>query len=147
MASQPAVQIGLLRTVAINTETHLEMNALDPVHRLYGTVALLAGYVLLHVAFVIEDHVFGQVVDLAPRGRGVCVVILMFLPDLRVIGDDVLVAIETLLDRWNPGVNRTPHVGVTKLALDLLYTRMEPMTERDRLLGTDARHSIDIKEV
>jgi hypothetical protein len=128
VACQPAIQVGLLLTVTIDTETHLEMNALDPVHGLHRSMTLFAGNILLYVPFVIEDDVFGQIVDLTPRGRGVRVVILVFLPDLGMIGDNVLVTIETFLDRWDSRVNGTPHVGMTELALDLLDTRMESMT-------------------
>ena len=147
MAGQPAVQIGLLRAMAIDTETHLEMNALDPVHGLYRAMTLFAGNILLYVPFVIEEDMFGQVVDLTPRGRGVRVVIPVFLSDLGVIGNDVLVTIKAFFDRGNSGVNGTPHIGMTELALDLFYTRMEPVTVRNRLLGTNTCHSIDIEEV
>jgi hypothetical protein len=120
MACEPAIQVGLFGTVAIDTEAHLEMNALDPVHGLHRAVTLFATNTLFDVPLVIEDDVFGQIVDLTPRGRGIRIVVLVLLPDLWMVGDDVLVAIEAFLDRRHSGVNGTPHIGMTKLALDLL---------------------------
>ena len=63
----------------------------------------------------------------------------MFLLNLRMVGNDILMAVQTLLHRRNPGKGGTVHVGVTELALDLLHPVMDPMAEGDGLFRADAQ--------
>jgi hypothetical protein len=68
----------------------------------------------------------------------------VFFPDLWVVGDDVLVAVETFFHRGNAREMRPIHIGVAKLALDFLYPGVNPVTERDGLFRTQVsgRHQV-----
>jgi hypothetical protein len=61
----------------------------------------------------------------------------VLLEDLGMFGNNVIVAIETFFHRRDPGMNGVTHVWMTELALNFLYTGMQPMAERDRLFRTD----------
>ncbi len=65
-----------------------------------------------------------------------------------MFGNNVIVAIETFFHRRDPGMIGVAHVWMTELALNFLYTGMQPMAERDRLFRTDfeSRWSVEIVE-
>ena len=63
--------------------------------------------------------------------------IFMFLLDLRVSFDDVIVAVQTLFHRRNPRKIRVGNVGMAILALYLLDPAVHIVAEGDRLFGAE----------
>ena len=96
---QPAVPVGLLFLMALHTKPHHEALAFDPVHCLHPTVAFLATDFLPDMSLMVEQDVFRQVVDLAPRGGRLGVEIVVFLFDLGMFGNNVLVTVKAFLHR------------------------------------------------
>ena len=133
MTCQPAVKVGLLFPMAINTESHLKAVTLEPLHGLHRAVALLTGNLLPYVALMIEQYMLRQVVDFLPRSRRLGVEIPVLFLDPRMFGNDVLVAVETLFHRWYSRVIGIFDIGMTKLTLDLLHPHVNLMAERNRL--------------
>jgi hypothetical protein len=60
-------------------------------------------YLLFNVPFVIEKDMLREIIDLDPRDRCPAVEILVYLSDLRMIGDHVSVTVETLFHGRDPG--------------------------------------------
>jgi hypothetical protein len=133
MTCQPAVKVGFLFSMAVNAESHLKAVTLEPLHGLHRTVALLTGNLLPYVALMIEQYMLRQVVDFLPRSRRFVVEIPVLLLDPRMVGNDVLVAVETLLHRWYSRLIRISGIGMTKLTLDPLHPHVNLMAERNRL--------------
>ena len=86
--------------MAVNAESHLEAVTLEPVHGLHRTVAFLAGEVFPYVSLVIKQHVLGKIVHFLPRSGDLVVEVPVLLLDPGMIGNDVLVTVETLFHRW-----------------------------------------------
>jgi hypothetical protein len=100
MTCQPAVKVGLLLSVTINTESHFKTVTLEPVHGLHRAVALLTGNLLPYVALMIEQYVLRKVVHPLPWSGRLGVEIPVLFLDPGMIGNDVLVAVKTLFHRW-----------------------------------------------
>jgi hypothetical protein len=148
VACEPAIQISLFLLVARDAEAHFELRILEAIHGLHLAVALFAKDLLLDVPFMVEKHVLRQIVHFDPgRGcLGIEIPVLLF--DLRVIGDDVLVTVETFFyrgDSWKAGA---VYIGMTEFTLNLLHTRVDPVAEGDRLLRPKAfdRHEVEVIE-
>jgi hypothetical protein len=133
---QPAVKVGFLFPVAINTESHLEAMTLEPVHGLHRAVALLTSNFLPYVALMIEQYMLGKVVHPLPWSRRLGVEIPVLFLDPGMVGNDVLVTVQALFHRWQARVIGVAHIGVTVKALYFLDPHMNLMTERNRLFGT-----------
>jgi len=132
--------------MAVHTEPHLEAMTLEPVHGLHRTVAFLAGNFFPYVALMIEQYVLRNVVYFLPRGGRLVVEIPVLFLNPGMIGDNVLVTVQTLFHRrysWKIGV---AHIGVTVKALDLLYPNVQLMAERYGLFRTDVS-TVTIKEI
>ena len=97
--------------------------------------------------FVIEEHVLSQVIGLSPRRGRPGVEIRVFLFDLWVIGNNVLVAIEALFHRRYAWMLRAAHIGMTELALDLLHTEMYLVAKRYGLLRAHIRNWRHVEQV
>ena len=146
MTCEPAVKVGFLFPVAINTESHLEAVAFEPVHFLHRTVAFLAGNFFPYVALMIEQYVLRNVVYFLPRGGRLVVEIPVLFLNPGMIGNDVLVTVQTLFHRrysWKIGIAR---VGMTIETLDLLYPCVQLVAEGYGLFRTDVS-TITIKEI
>jgi hypothetical protein len=146
VTGEPTIQIRLFLLMAFNAKSHPEGHTFDPVHRLNLPVASLAQDVFLDMPFMIENDVFRQVIGLSPRRWRFRVKISVLLFDLGMTSDDILVAIEALLNRRHPGKFGSSHVGMTEFARDLLHPRVNTVTERYGLLGPDVqgRTSIEV---
>ncbi len=101
MACQPTIQVGLLFLVAFDAKTHPKIHALDPVHGFHRSMALGTGDLLLDMPFVVENHVFGEVVGLSPWCGRLCVKIPVLLLDFGMIRYDVFMAVKAFLHRGN----------------------------------------------
>jgi hypothetical protein len=93
VASQPATDVDFALAMTPYAKGHEKNLALDPVHVLDLAVALLTGNFLSYMTLMIEQDVFGQVVRLFPGRGAASVVITMFFQNLRMFGDDVIMAI------------------------------------------------------
>ena len=146
MARQPAVEINIPFTVTYDALVHVPDFVRQPVKVLNLAVALLARDVLVNMPLMVEEDVLGQVVDLAPRSRGVCVEIFVFFLNPRVSLNYVVVAVQTKFHRrqsWKIGVG---HVWVAILALNLFDTTVDVVAERYGLFRASIR-TITIKEI
>jgi hypothetical protein len=133
MTCQPAVEVGLLFSMAINTESHLKAVMLESVHGLHRAVALLTGNFLPYVALMIEQYMLRKVVYPLPGSGRLGVEIPVFFLDPGMVGNDELVTVETLFHRRQSRVIGIFDIGMTELTLDLLYPHMNLMAEGNRL--------------
>ena len=131
MTPQPAIQVGLLLPMALDAEAHLESLALEPIHLPDLAMARFAGDILQDMALMVEQHVLGQIEHLDPGRGGVGVEIIMLLPDLRMVGNDVIVTEKTFFHGRQAGMVRARHVGVAEAAVDGLVAGMQPVAERN----------------
>ena len=100
MTCQPAVKVGFLFPMAINTESHFKALILEPVHGFHCTVALLTGEVFPYVSLMIKQYMLRKVIHFLPWSGDLVVEIPVFLLDPGMVGNDVLVTVETLFHRW-----------------------------------------------
>ena len=138
MACQPTSYIRILLLVTLETESHIKMFPLNPVHSLHQPVAFLALYVFADMPLVIEQYMLRQKIGLYPRNWSAGVEIFMFFSNPRVFRNDVIMAIQAFLHRRQSRMNRSPHIGVAEFTLYILNTGMNPVTEGYGLLGTDS---------
>ena len=136
MTCQPAVEVGLLFSVAINTESHFKAVTLEPVHGLHRAVALLTGNLLPYVALMIEQYMLRKVVHPLPWSRCLSVEIPVLFLDPGMVGNDVLVTVKTFFHRRQSRVIGIFDIGMTEFTLDLLYPHMNLMAKGNRLFGT-----------
>jgi len=131
-----------------DAKSHLKIDTLDSIHGLHRPVALLALNLTVDMALMIEQHVFGQVVDLPPRCRRFCIEVPMLLSNPGMIGDDKIVTVKTLFNRRNPGKIGTGYIRVAKLALYVFDAGMQSVAERDGLFRTEFgyRRHVKVKE-
>lgn len=116
--------------MAVHTEPHLEAVTLESVHGLHRTVAFLASKIFPYVSLMIEQYMLWEVVHFLPRGGGLVVEIPVLFLNPGMVGNDVLVTVQTLFHRrysWKIGV---AGVGMTVETLDLFYSDMQLMAER-----------------
>ena len=147
MTGQPAAEVGLLFSMALDAESHEEAVFLESVHGFYLPVTLLAGQFLLNVSLMVEKDKLWNIVYLDPRGWSLGVVVLMLFLNPRKILDNIIMAVKAFLHRRNPGEPGALHIRVTELALNVLHPGMHPVTEGNWLFGTDVRSRGCVKEV
>ncbi len=130
-----------------DTKTHLKIHAIDPVHGFHGPMALGATNLLFDMPFVIKEHVLGQIIGFSPRrGRpGIEIPVLLF--DLGMVGNDIFMAIQALFHRRHTWMFGATYIGMTKLTLDELYTRMETVAEGYGLLRAYIPSRGHVKEI
>jgi hypothetical protein len=146
MTCQPAVKVGLLFPMAINTESHQEAVFFESVHGLHLPVTLIAKQFLFNVSLMVEEDKLRNIVYLNPRRWSLGVVVFVFLLNPRKILDNVIMAVKAFLHRRNPRELRALHIGVAKLALNVLVPGMYPVTERYGLFRSYVRR-INIEEI
>lgn len=123
--------------MAFDAKSHFKAFAFQAVHLSNLAVAGFAGDFLFDVSFVVEDHVLGQFEDFHPRRGRVAVEIVVFFLDLRMVGDDVIVAVQALFHWRESRVEGSPHIRVAVLAFDGLVPGMQPVAEGNGLLCAD----------
>jgi hypothetical protein len=133
--------------MARNAKPHLEFCVLEPVHGLHLAMTLFAKDFLFDVPFVVEKDMLRQIIHLDPGGRCLGVEIMVLFLDLRVIGNDVFVAVEAFFHSRDPWERGAAHIRVTELALDFLHSRVDPVAEGDRLLRAKALDRHEIKKI
>jgi hypothetical protein len=144
VARQPAIEVGIFLSVARNTLIHVPGLMRQTLQVLYLSVAFGAGNFAVDVPLVIKQHVFGHIIKLYPGCWRIGVKILVFLFNPGMVGDDIIMAVQTFFHRRDSGMIGICHVGVAVLTLDLLDPTVNIMAERDGLLRSDGaiRHFV-----
>jgi hypothetical protein len=134
MARQPAVEVGIFLSVALDALTHAPDFLRQPLKVLHLAVTFLAYDFAVNMALVIEQHVFGHIVDFYPgRWRfGVKVFVLLFYPGM--VGNNIFMAVQAFFHRGYSGKIGIGHIRVAVLALNLFDPAVNIMAERDGLL-------------
>ena len=133
--------------MAGDTESHLEVFSLYPVHGFYFTMTSFAFNILLDVSLVIEKNMLGKIVGLNPGSRRTRIEVLVLFLYPGMIGDNVFMTIEAFLYRRNAGIFGTGYIWVTELAMDLLHTRVYTVTERYGLFRAHVRARRHVEQV
>ena len=144
MTRQPAVHIGALFKMTCDTLIHIPGFMRQALQVLHLSVALGAGNFTVNMALVIKQHVLGHIVDFDPGRWRVGVKVLVFLFDPGMIGDNIVMAVQTFFHcrySWMIGIS---HIRVTILTLDLFDPAVDIMAEGNGLLRPNAavRHLI-----
>ncbi len=134
MTRQPAVHIGALFKMACNALIHVPGFVRQALQVLHLPVAFGAGNFTVNMALVIEQHVFGHIIDFDPGRWRVGVKVFVFLFNPGVVGDNIVMAVQAFFHRRDSGMIGISHVGVTVLALDLFHPAVDIVTKRNRLL-------------
>jgi hypothetical protein len=132
--------------MTVNAESHLEAVTLESVLGLHRAMALLTGEVFPYVSLVIEQYVLRNVVHFFPRGGGLVVVVPVLFLYPGMLGNDVLVAVQTLFHRWQSRVVGIAHIGVAVKALDLFHPNVQLVAERYGLFRANVRR-ITVEEI
>jgi len=85
--------------------------------------------------------------NFAPRRGSPRLVVANLFLDLGVTGDDMVMAKQAFFHRRQSRVQRARYIRVTERTVDGFVPRVQTMTERDRLLRTQPRLGVYIKEV
>jgi len=147
MTRHPAVKFRPPLPVAVDAEAHLKIHGHEPVHVFYFPVAVRAVDSRPDVGAVVEFHMVGHIINANPGDRSFGFQVPSLLNDLGMLRDDVLVARETLAHRGNPRVVGPVHVGMTESAVDLLDPGVNPVAEKNGLLGADGLLGVEIIKV
>ncbi len=148
MACQPAVQLSVPFSVTFYAEAHLKINGNKAVPAFDIAVTLCAiDLIPGNVWPMIEENIVRRKENTDPRNRFFCNKIFVLLHNLRMLGNDVQVAEKTFLHRWESSVLRTLHKRMAETAIDGFHSRMNPVTEIDRLLGSNPSPGVVEKEI
>jgi hypothetical protein len=94
------------------------------------TVTLLTSHFLVDVPLVVEENVLGNVVNFFPWCGGPGIKIPVFLPYPWMLGNDIVMAVQTLFHRWNTRKIGVGHIGVAVLTLYLFDANVNVVAER-----------------
>ena len=135
MTRQPTIQLGIHLPMTADAKPHLKFYGTQAIHGLHLPMALRAVQTgPFDVGNVIEINEIRHPIDPHPGYRLFGFIVLPLFPDLRVLGDNVLMAVETFFHGRNPGIRRSFRIRMAVPAVDLLYPGMNSMAEIDGLL-------------
>ena len=134
MACQPAVQVGIFLSMTLDTLTHIPDFLGQALKVLHLSVTFGAGNFAVDVPLVIKQHVFGHIIKLYPGCWRIGVKILVFLFNPGMVGDDIVMAVQTFFHRRDSGMIGIGHVGVAVLTLDVFDSTVNIVAEGNRLL-------------
>ena len=134
MARQPAIEVGIFLSVARNTLIHVPGLMRQTLQVLHLSVAFGAGNFAVDVPLVIKQYMFGHIIKLYPGRWRFGVEVFVFLFDPGMVGDDIIMAVQTFFHRRDSGMIGICHVGVAVLTLDLLHPAVDIVAEGNRLL-------------
>ena len=104
MTRQPAVHLGAHLLVAVEAKAHFEILADKTVHFLHFAVAILAIKPGFEMGLVVEFYMVRDIKNPNPGHWRFCFQMLPFFHDLRMLRDDVLVAIEAKIHGGDSGI-------------------------------------------
>ena len=110
-------------------------------------MAFLTSDFTVDMALVIKQHVFGYIIDLHPRGRGIGIKIAMFFLNLWMLDDDVIMTVQAFFHGRHPGKIGIRHIRMAVLALYLFDTGVNIVAERNGLFGSDVCLRLRIKKI
>ena len=99
MACQPAVHIGTSLLVEFEAFAHTPVFSRQAVLIFHLTVTLLTVHFFVDVPLVVEENVLGNVVDFFPWCGAPGIKIPVFLPYPWMLGNDIVMAVQTLFHR------------------------------------------------
>ena len=148
MTRQPAIHLRSPLPVTVKAKPHLKIDWEEPVEGFDRAVAFGAvEFGPLDMGDVVEEDKVRNPVNPDPGNRLSAIKMLLFLYDLGVMGNDVLMTVEALFHRRNPRVGGALHAGMAKPAGNLLHPGMDPVAEVNGLLGADISLRIEIVKV
>lgn len=133
-----AIDARFIFPMAIHTERHVVQSnkGFHFCHRRNVAMAFCTIYPLCNVRGVVEKNKIGNTIDLHPSDWLAGFPCLPDLDHLRSCCGHELVTSHARLDRGNIRVDSPARSAVTILAVDLIRSCMDGVTERDRLAGT-----------
>ena len=134
---QPAINIDFFLVVAFQAHSHPPVLGRQPLKVFYQSVAFPAGYFFVDMTLVVEQNVFRHVIYFYPWRWCLSVEIFMFLLDLRVLVNNVIVAVQTLFHRRDAREIWVSDVRVTVLALNLFDATVNIVAEGNRLFRAE----------
>ncbi len=147
MTTEIAVELRLFFLVTGDAELHLEFHFAQAVHRWDIPMTPQAVDLSHHVRAMPEFHEIRNEEYADPGHRNLLVQILLFLQNLRVRRDYVLMAKKALLDFRQSRMLPTVHERVAETAIDLFDSGMNPVAEIDRLDRPDVLYREKVKKV
>jgi len=147
VARQPAVELSLLLSVTVYTESHLEINWDQSVIFLHIPVTGDTINLTPDMGLMAKFDMVWNVIDPDPGDRGLCIRVPFFLHNFRVLRNDIRVTKEAQTHRWDACILRTLCVGMTESATDLFHASMNPVAKIDGLSGADGPLGIEIVEI
>ncbi len=100
----------------------------------YLPMTLLTRHFFIDVSLVIEEHVFGHIVDFVPGCRAIGIEILMFFLNPGMVGDNIFVTVQAFFHWRNAGKVRIGHIRVAVLTLNLFDSAVNVVAEGNGLL-------------
>jgi hypothetical protein len=134
MACQPAIHVGVFFKMTRDTLLHVPGFMRQALKILHLPVTFGTGYFAVNVALVIKQHVLGYIVEFYPGCWCVRIEILVLLFDPRVVGNNVVVAMQAFFYRRDAGVIGVSHIGMAILTLDLFHPAVDIVAEGNGLL-------------
>lgn len=145
VACQPAIGLRLQPLMTIDAELHLKIYRLQPVHSGHVPMAddaIEFGH--LNMRLVTEFDIIRHKENTDPRNRYFLIIMFLFLNQLGMERDNIIVAEKTFLQRRKPGFLRTVDERMAEAAVDLLDPGMNPVAERNRLFRTNPQRQVKV---
>ena len=133
--------------MTFNTKSHFKTSLLEPMHRLYGTMAFLAFDVAVDVSLMVKQDMFCHQIDLFPRRGRLRIEISMFFPYPWVIRDNIIMTMKALFHRGKPRKIRIRNIGMTIETIYFFYTRMHLMAKGYGLLRANIHLPVCIEKI
>ena len=138
MTRQPAVQLGVPLPVAANAKSHFKIYRTQSIHILHFTMTLRTVQPgPFDMRNVIEINEVRHPIDPQPGDGFLLIIVLLFLENLGMVRNDVLMAEKAFLHGRQSRMGGAFHVRVAESTVDLLHPGMNPMAEINRLLRAD----------
>jgi hypothetical protein len=123
--------------MASNAKAHSKIYRDKAVHALDIAVTFGAINLCSHMRTMMKIDIIRNKIDTNPGNRSLLIIMLPLFQYLRMQRDDVAMAVKTLFYRWDPCILGLVDIRVTKTAIDLLDSCMDPMAKIDGLPRTD----------
>ena len=137
MTCQPAVNIDFFLVVAFQAHSHPPGFAGQALQVLHLSMTLLAGNLAVDVTLMVEQDMFGHIIDFYPRRRRLGVEICVLFLNPGMLLNDIIMTVQALFHRRQSRKIGVGHIRVAVLALDLLDAAVHIVAERDRLFRAD----------
>jgi len=148
MTRQPAVDLRLHLPMTVEAKSHFKIYGFQAIHGFHVSMALRTIQPgPFDMGDVIKIDKIRHPKNSDPRNGNFPVIMLLFLENLRMARNDVLMAEKTFLHRRQPGIGRPFHEGMAEPAVDLFHPGMDAVAEVNRLLRADPLPGINVIEI